>query len=122
MRIFSLFKNKEENDKKLLPESKWVVEIIGSSIKSLDYDGNEKSLELNEINQIIIETNDSGPLGTDVWWKILGKDNSLFVPGGATGEIEMLEKFQTLKKFDNEILINAMSSIDNAKFIVWTNE
>ena len=122
MRIFSLFKNKKENDNKLLPESKWVVEIIGSSIKAFDYDGNEKSLELNEVNQIIIETNDSGPLGTDVWWKISGKDNSLLVPGGATGETEMLEKFQTFKNFDNEILINAMSSIDNAKFIVWTNE
>tara|TARA_B110000967_G_C18751764_1_gene493190 strand:+ start:565 stop:927 length:363 start_codon:yes stop_codon:yes gene_type:complete len=120
MGIFSFFKKKEI--KSLSPESKWLVEVNGTEIKTVDYDGLETRIKINEISQIIIETNDSGPWGTDIWWRILGKQGLLAIPGGATGESEMLECFQKFPKFNNEELIKAMSSTNNAEFVCWKNK
>ena len=44
MGLFSFFKNKGDN-KKLSPESKWIIEITQSNIKTIDYDGFEESIE-----------------------------------------------------------------------------
>ncbi len=122
MGIFSFFKKKKSEVNKISPESKWIVQIVGTTIKTVDYDGIEKSFEIYGIQQIIIETNDSGPWGTDLWWRIFGKDGLLSVPGGATGESEMLENFQRFPNFDNAELIKSMSSTDNAEFVVWQNK
>ncbi len=122
MGIFSFFKKKEKDIEKLNPESKWLVEINRTEIRTIDYEGLETKCKINDISQIIIETNDTGPWGTDIWWKILGKEGFLSIPGGATGESEMLENFQKFPGFNNEELIKAMSSTDNAEFICWKNE
>lgn len=74
------------------------------------------------MNKIIIETNDTGPWGTDVWWRILSKDGLLSFPGGANGETIILDIFQCFPNFDNKEFIKAMGSVDNAEFIVWKNE
>ena len=121
MGIFSFFKKKKNVNEKLTPESKWIVEINGSKIKTIDYDGIEKSLDMHKIDQIIIETNDSGPWGTDVWWRILGRDGLLSYPGGATGESKMLKNFERLPNFNHGKLIRAMNSTDNAEFVIWKN-
>jgi len=120
MGIFSFFKKKEIENLSL--ESKWLVEINGTEIRTVDYEGIETKLKINDISQIIIETNDTGPWGTDIWWRILGQQGLLSIPGGATGESEMLENFQKLPEFNNEELIKAMSSTNNAEFICWKNE
>ena len=122
MGIFSFIKRKKSNKEELTPESKWKVEILRTRIRTFDYDGLEKSIEINKIQQIIIETNDSGSWGTDVWWRILGKDGFLTVPNGATGETKMLENFQRFPNFANDELIKAMNSTDNAEFVVWKNQ
>ncbi|MCL6267188.1 hypothetical protein [Flagellimonas myxillae] len=122
MGLFSFFRKRKKEEGKLQPESKWKVEFKGSTITTTDYDGNEHSIALRVIHQIIIETNDSGPWGTDIWWRILSDDGILSVPGGATGEMEMLKNFQRFPNFDNEQLINAMGSTENAEFVVWKNE
>lgn len=119
MRLFSFFKKNKESKENLLPESKWIVEFNDDSIKTIDYKAVEKTTKLNAIQKIIIETNDTGPWGTDVWWKIISENEFLTVPGGATGESEMLERFQQLENFDNEQLIAAMTSIENKGFVVW---
>ena len=122
MGIFSFFKKSKENKGNLEPESKWKVEFNGTTIKTTNYDGIESLIEISGIHQILIETNDSGPWGTDVWWRILSKNGTLSVPGGATGESEMLENFQRFPNFNNGQLIKAMSSTENAEFIVWKNK
>lgn len=121
MGIFSFFKKKSYPEN-LSPESKWLVEINEIEIRTIDYDGLETKLQVSDISQIIIETNDSGPWETDVWWRVLGKEIILSIPGGATGESKMLECFQKFPEFNNEELIKAMSSTANAKFSCWKNE
>jgi hypothetical protein len=39
---------------------------------------------------------------------------------GATGEKAMLERLQRLPGFDNDALIQAMMSVEDAEFICWT--
>ena len=122
MGLFSFFKKTKSNNGGLHPESNWKVEISKISMSSIDYELKEKTIELNKISQIVIETNDSGPWGTDLWWKISGGNILLTVPEGATGEPEMLEVFQSFSKFNNEEFIKAMSSTDNAEFVVWKKQ
>jgi hypothetical protein len=119
MQLLSFFTIKKGNTEKLNPESKWVVGFVDGKIRTLDYEGVEKMLDINEIEQIIIETNDSGPWGTDIWWKIIGNKDLILVPGGATGESEMLDAFQKFSNFNNKEFIKAMSSVENAQFLCW---
>ena len=121
MGIFSFFKKKIDTES-LSPESKWLVEINEIEIRTVDYDGLETKLQISDIRQIVIETNDTGPWGTDIWWRILGEQIILSIPGGATGESKMLEIFQKFPKFNNEEFIKAMSSTNNSEFLCWKNE
>jgi hypothetical protein len=43
------------------------------------------------------------------------------VPGGATGEQEMLAAFARLPDFDHSQVIKAMGSTRNAIFVCWQN-
>jgi len=46
MGIFSFFKKKDI--KSLSPESKWLVEVNGTEIKTVDYDGLETKFKIND--------------------------------------------------------------------------
>lgn len=122
MGIFSFFKKNKKDKSNVEPEAKWKVEFIGTTIRAIDCNGIESSIEVDGIHQTIVETNDTGPWGTDLWWRILPKNGILSVPGGVTGEPKMLENFQGFSNFNNEQLIKAMRSVDNAEFIVWQNK
>lgn len=122
MGLFSFFKKKKKDIKNLNFESKWFVEINGDEIRTLNSEGIESTIKTSDIRQILIETNDSGPWRTDIWWRIIGKEELLSIPSGARGESELLEHFQKLPKFNNEEFVKAMCSTDNALFICWEHE
>lgn len=112
----------KEDESKLTPESKWIVVFDDNEICSTDYEKNQLSMKWNEIREIIIITNDSGPWGTDLWWKVISQDKLLLIPNGATGENEIMKRFQRLPDFNNESMISAMQSTRNAEFLVWKLE
>lgn len=111
-----------EGESKLTPESKWIVVFDDNEICSTDYEKNQLSMKWTEIREIIINTNDSGPWGTDLWWKVISQDKLLLIPNGATGENEIMKRFQRLPDFNNESMISAMQSTRNAEFLVWKLE
>lgn len=118
MSILNFFKKLSRS--KTNSESEWLVKIDNDMILTKDYEGIERSFNYNEIKEIYIETNDTGPWLTDLWWRVISTNGTILsIPGGATGESEMLEEFQKLSNFDNEKFITAMSSTDNAKFICY---
>ena len=41
------------------------------------------------------------------------------MPQGAEGSDKLLEVLQKLPGFDNEVVIKAMGSAENAKFVCW---
>jgi len=97
-------------------ESVWTVKVDQDSITSRDYQGKIVEIDIKNIVEIKIITNDSGRGGTDLWWLIKDKEKSMNVPGGATGEEAMLDRLQKIDGFNNKEVINAMSSVENKEF------
>ncbi len=82
--------------------------------------GEIQSIDWGSVLRIVIETNDSGPWGADVWWLLEGQDKRVAYPQGATGDPEMLEQYPVkFPGFKDEQVIKAMGCTDNARFVCW---
>ena len=120
MGLFSTLKSKFFSEQsKQERESDWIVRISDTSIDVTEPKKGSLSLLISELEDVLIATNDSGPIGTDLWWILRGNGKVLVVPGGATGEKEMLHKLQQLPDFKNDEVIKAMGYTDNAEFLLW---
>lgn len=120
--MFGWFKSKRKpTPKALFPECRWVISNEADSIRVRDDKGQEKSVPKAGLSGVIIETNDSGPWGADVWWLLFGDDDKLACsyPQGATGEDAALSFLSSLPGFDHGLMIKAISSTGNATFPVW---
>ena len=117
-RLFGWFKRKPP---RVEPESRWVVAVDAAQISVRDDAGVTRSITKDELRAVIVETNDTGPWGADVWWRFFqasGEQNCAF-PQGATGEEAVIDYLLGLPAFDHGAMISAMTSTDNAIFIVW---
>ncbi len=80
------------------------------------------SLVWENIEKVIVETTDAGPMSEDVFWILCARDeqNPLVVPSSASGMDVLLAEFQKrLVGFDNEMLIAALGSCENRSFLIW---
>ena len=104
-----------------MKEAAYIVSVEGDGLSVSDPNGEEKSVALATLNGVMIETNDTGPVGTDLWWLLFGADDSIAAafPQGATGEREAIDWLLALPGFDHETMIMAMGSTSNAVFPVW---
>lgn len=104
-----------------MPESRFEVTLDDEKVTCRRPDGNDETVRWDELAAVVIETNDSGPLGMDVWWLLVPRDSEsgCVVPQGARGEDRLLSRLQELSGFDNEALIAAMSCTDNQRFVCW---
>ena len=102
-------------------EAAWIVTMTDEEIRVADPRGEVRSIARERIAAVLIETNDSGPWGSDFWWLLLGPDKSLACafPQGATGESEAMEWLMALPGFDHGRMIEASVSTGNALFPVW---
>jgi hypothetical protein len=80
----------------------------------------EVSVALADIAVVAIETDDSGPWGSDVRWVLRTADATVVIPLGATGEDALLDWVQSQPGVDNEAIIEAMGSTTIGRFPVWT--
>ena len=115
--MFGWFKRKPRAQ----PEARWVVGIEEALIRVTDPEGVSTTIPKSGLTAILIETNDSGPWGADVWWVLQGEEGSTACafPMGASGEDAALDYFCALPCFDHEAMIRAMTSTGNAVFPVW---
>jgi hypothetical protein len=73
-----------------------------------------------DLEEVGILTTDEGPFADDVIWMLLGKNGTgCAVPSDTEGMGELLSRLQQLPEFDNEAVVKAMGSTDNAKFVCW---
>ena len=102
-------------------EAGWNVDVTPDRISATDPQGKTQSIELADLGGVMIETNDSGPFGPDVWWLLFGPDDRLACafPQGADGERDAVDLVMNLPGFDHEAMIMAMGSTANAVFAVW---
>lgn len=99
--------------------AKWIVTVSELELSCMRPNGAVESLAWNDLEVLAIETTDEGPFVADVFWNFQGKTSRLVVPLGATGDEAMLTRVQSLPGFDNEMLVKAMTSTSNERFILW---
>ena len=112
---------KQEGDARQ-PEASVIVTFDSEGIRCSKPNSKEESITWEKLDAVLIETNDEGPMLPDVFWLLLTKDmtSGCMIPQGATGEKELLDEMQgKLPGFDNEMLIKAMTSTDNQRFLIW---
>lgn len=99
-------------------EEKWHVQVLDQLLKVTDPQNHVQQMNLAEIKGIAIQTDESGPAGSDVTWFISDGNSTISFPMGARGEDEALKAFQQIDGFDNEQLINAMGSTKSNVFVL----
>lgn len=106
---------------RLNPESAFVLEVTATGITIHRPGGGTESVLFADLEAVIIETNDTGPLGNDVWWILAGRDlkSGCVFPMGSSGEGDALARLQKLPGFDNRAVIRAMGSCTCQKFLCW---
>jgi hypothetical protein len=100
-------------------EEAWQVSVSAGDLIVRHPKGHAQQISLKDIHGIAIQTNDSGPIGSDVIWHVSDGKSVIFFPMGATGESDVLPIFQKFQGFDNLAFINAMSSTDDHLFILF---
>src|SRR5258708_33017843 len=94
------------------PEAAFVIALSDEGVACRRQDGKVESVAWDDLQGVLIETNDQGPFGTDVFWILVGKHGGCVIPQGANGEDALLTQLQALEGFDNAALIDAMSSTE----------
>ena len=106
--------------KGLYPECLHVVALTDDQIEVSHPDGTRDRVPLHDLTKVVVETNDSGPLGADVWWRWYGGPKTMCsYPQGATGEDGALAFVQTLDAFNDDALRSAMGCASNRTFVVY---
>jgi hypothetical protein len=82
--------------------------------------GRVETVRWDDLQQVTIMTTSDGPIADDVFFMLHGKDQSgCAVPQSADGADALLQRLQQLPGFNNEAVIEAMSSTANATFVCW---
>jgi len=116
IKLLGLISKQFRKPKPLLPENKFIVEVTDTTFSVANPDGTVAAISLKDITSIIVETNDTGPWGTDVWFIIAGQDGkSCAYPMGATNDLLALDYYTTLPSFE----LKGMNSTENAQFVCW---
>lgn len=102
-------------------EALFQLSLDGGVVTCRRPDGTVERVALADLAAVAIETTDEGPFVADVFWYLFGHQGKggCVYPGGATGEREILAALQQLPGFDNEAVVRAMGSTDNAVFVCW---
>jgi len=106
-----------------MPEHLYNVTFDEHGIVVTDPRGGTQRVAWTEMTRVAVRTTDEGPFLPDVFWELHagGDDPAIIFPGGATGENELLAELQRrLPGFDNDQMIAAMGSADNAYFPLWS--
>jgi hypothetical protein len=103
------------------PEAAYVVSFDGVTIGVLDPDGALHEMAAEDLRGVVVETDDSGPWGADLWWLLFGTDDRVAVafPGSSTNEQPVIDWLMKLPGFDFEEMTKAMGSTDVAVFFLW---
>lgn len=106
---------------RMQPEARWTTVVMQDSIRVTDPAGGMREVRKADLSGVIIETNDTGPGGADIWWLLFGRDERLacaFPQGASDGQI-VIDFLMTLPNFDFRQMVEAVSSTSNAVFPAW---
>lgn len=75
-----------------------------------------------DLNLIEIHTTAAGPTADDVFWVFHASNGSGVVVPSSVAPDDLLARVQQLPGFNNEVLIQAMGSTDDAAFECWRKQ
>lgn len=107
---------------RLQPEAQVQVTFDDREIVCAWPEGARRTARWADLTEVHIVTTSEGPWAPDVFWILFsgGPEASVVYPQGATGDPALLEAMQhRLPGFDDEAVIRAMGSTDDARFVVW---
>ncbi len=106
----------------LPPEQRWQVWVDRGLLIVIDPAGQTQSVALADLSTLTITTNDTGPIGIDMWIVAASAHSACSYPHGAKGEQAALDYYLSLPGFDLDKFGKAMRSTDNAVFTVWRRD
>jgi hypothetical protein len=93
-------------------DDRGVRRILGS--------GKIEAVEWKDLVEVQIVTTDEGPFVDDVFYLLIGAhDTGCVVPQEDPQSAALLERLQALPDFDNGKVIEAMTCVENARFVCW---
>lgn len=100
-------------------EAHVVVANQGEFVSAKFPNGDTQTLSWDALIRFEIRTNESGPWGWDVWFVLVGAEDEVSFPLGATGQDEVLAKLQEVTGKNHEQLIDGMNCTTNRTFVTW---
>lgn len=97
-----------------------MVHVDEAGVECCRPDGLVERVTWRDLRAVTIETNDTGPRGSDFFWILEGEESGCVIPMGTQGEAELLTRLQQLPNFDNQALIAASACAENRRFVCWT--
>jgi hypothetical protein len=84
--------------------------------------GKVEQVAWDDLLEVGVLTTSDGPFAEDVFFVLIGRDGGCVVPHGAPESTALLARLQRLPGFDNEVLIRAMTSTEDARFVCWRRD
>jgi hypothetical protein len=82
--------------------------------------GKVEQVAWRDLAEVAIVTTDEGPFMEDAYFVLQAADGSgCVVPSGAEASRALRERLQRLAGFDNERVIEAMTTATNGRFVCW---
>jgi hypothetical protein len=78
-----------------------------------------ESVTWASLRSVTILTTDEGPFVGDVWWLLEDESGGVAVPGGAAEITAIMQHLEQMPGYDPEAVVQAMGSVENARFTVW---
>lgn len=80
--------------------------------------GKVEEIRWDQLVRVVLVTTSEGPFVDDLYWLLIGAGQAgCAVPGQAAGPL--LQRLQRLPGFDDEAVIRASASTEEATFLVW---
>jgi hypothetical protein len=95
--------------------------VIDDAGITLFGDAGAETVAWTDLEAVRIRTTDAGPFADDLHWELHRRDRGVLIVGSeAEGIDALIERLQRLPGFDNEAVIAASSSTQNALFPCWS--
>ena len=102
---------------RLFGRARWGPRTVRLDADELSYRGGK--LKLSALASVRIITTAQGPFVPDVFWILETDGARLVIPQEAPGFDRVLDRLQTLPRFDNDAVIRAMTCTDAGEFLCW---
>jgi YD repeat-containing protein len=100
---------------------RYSLEVTDVGVTRTLEDGRVESVTWDALAKVTVATTSQGPFAEDVFFVLETSDSGCLVPASDAPE-GFVARLQELPGFDNEQLIEAMGSADDAQFVCWQRD